>query len=256
MGEIRKVLAMDEIEPRTITSNMIWSDLCEDIHLHFRNVRFDFSETEWAGFRAAIHQLGLSVEEESLARDYEEGDPNRLIQLMYNVPLKSDSKYYPNRCVIELQKDNTVHFHYRDLRLHWTISEFKAIATLFRKAFVELRSLSMNPFPYRDVKELTYAVVPIEMIQPYDAGHRPLAIDDEHRKGIEHIKKLIKAGARIRPILVSSRGQRLDGFKRYMAFLELGHPTVECFVDPFGQMGGQGHKSLELSEEEANELHI
>jgi len=246
MGEIRKVLAMGELEPRTITAGQIWTDLCEDVHLHFRNTRFDFSEEEWAHFRAAINQLGMAVEMVAAENDYREGDPNFLIQQIYNTPVKTDSKYYPNRATLELQRDNTVHFHYRDLRVHWTSTEFRQIAQMFVDALDELKNL--KPFPFSVSEPTRIDGVPIDLIQPYDAGHRPLDIDKEHRDGIEHVKALIKAGKKIRPILVNCEGQRMDGFKRYMAQKELGCETIDIIVDPFAFMGGQNNQGLEDDE--------
>jgi len=249
MGEIKKLLAMGEVEPRSVTPGGIWTDLCENVHLHYRNNRFDFSEVEFAGFRAAINMLGLAVEKTAHAKGYREGDPNYLIHISFDVPLKTDSDYYPNRILIELQRDNTVHFHYRDLRLHFSLAEFKAIGNLFIEAMGAMLVLEdpllRAEFPHKDATTKIRAWVDINLIQPYDAGHRALAIDKDHRDGIEHVKGLINEGKKIRPILVDTRGQRLDGFKRYMAQLELGFKEIECIIDPFGVMGGQHNQSLE-----------
>jgi hypothetical protein len=209
MGEIKKVLAMDEIEPRSVTADRIWTDLCENVHLHYRNLRLDFSETEFATFRAAMHNLGMAVEMCAIEKDYEEGDPNVLIQQMFDMMLKTDSEYYTNRATIELQRNNTVHFHYRDLRIHWSYTEFLQIAKMFATAVSELEKL--KPFPYKVEKATRINKIPIDLIQPYDAGHLPLAIDDEHIEGVEYVKKLMEEGAKIRPILVNCEGQRLDG---------------------------------------------
>jgi len=251
VGKIRKLLAgTKKLQLRNITANQVWADLCEDIHLHYRNLRLDFSMLEWATFRAAVNHLGKAVEHCIEKYDYEEGDPNFLVGMYFNTLIPSDSEYYPNRCTLELQKDNTVHFHYRDVRLHWTLQEFKQIGALFENAMEKLRAAEQTKFPYKDVTTATHTSVPIDMIQPYDAGHLPFAEDDRHREGIEHVKKLIKSGANIRPILVAPDGQRLDGFKRYMAFKELGCDRIDCIIDPFGQMGGQHNQSLVLSDEE------
>jgi len=241
LGHIKKLLSGKTIPKRSMTPCSIWTDLCENIHLHYRNLRLEFSETEWAHFRAAINHLGKAVERCSVENGYEEGDPNFLIQQVYNFSLKPDSDYYKNRSTIELQRDDTVHFHYRDLRLHWSKREFVEIANMFVDAVGKFNAV--EPFRYADVKERTKVLCNIEDIQPYDEGHRPLAIDEEHRSGIEFIKSEIKNGVKIRPILVNTEGQRLDGFKRYMAFLELGFEEIWCFVDPFGIMGGQSNQS-------------
>ena len=253
MGEIRKVLAMGELPPRDVTPTMLWGDLCEDVHLHFRNLRFDYSEDEWAHFRAGINHIGMGVEYAAEENDYEEGDPNFLIQVLYNEPVLSQSAYYPDRVTVELQKDNTVHFHYRDLRMHLGYEEFKTIAGMFVDSLNELDALT--EFPHKGIKKPTLVSVPVESVQPYDAGHRPLAEDDVHREGIEYAKGLIKEGRKLRPILVNDEGQRLDGFKRYMAQLESGIKEIECIVDPFGEMGGQHNQNM-IADEELGEANV
>ena len=246
MGKIKKVLACGEIGPRTVTPNAIWTDLCENVHLHYRNNRFDFSEMEFAHFRAAINNCGKALEKSSIENNYREGDPNFLIQQMFNTPLKPDSDYYTNRVVIELQRDHTVHFHYRDLRLHWSKDEFEKIADMF----IEARNKVIEKWSYTPSEPTVYRDVKIDLIQPYDEGHRPLVFDQPHREGIEYVKELILDGKKIRPILVNTEGQRLDGFKRYMAHKELDLKAIDILVDPFGRMGGQHNQSF-LEDEDA-----
>jgi hypothetical protein len=242
VGNIKKLLACESIERRSVTPNMIWTDLCENIHLHYRNIRLEFSEKEFAEFRAAINMLGRAVEMVSTEKDYREGDPNFLIQQMYNTPLSAHSDYFPNRVTLEVQKDDTVHFHYRDLRLHFGHDEFVRISEIFSEAIQKFNT--KIDFPYKpDVKTL-YREIPLDLIQPYDEGHKPMDIDASHREGIDFVKDLIVEGKKIRPILVNTEGQRLDGFKRYMAHLELGLKKIDCYVDPFGQMGGQNNQGF------------
>ncbi len=255
MGHIKKVLAMDRLPARSVTPNMIWTDLCENVHLHYRNVRLDFSEKEFALFRAAIHNLGMAVEHIAEREDYEEGDPNFLIQQMFNEPLQTDSDYYSDRALIEWQRDRTVHFHYRDLRLHFSEQEFIFLGEMFsqaRELHSRMNSFDGADFPYKDVKVPMNVTLNIDMVQPYDEGHRPMVFDKDHRDGIEYCKELIREGKKIRPILVSTEGQRLDGFKRYMAHLELGIDKIDCVVDPFGFMGGQNNQSMLADSEETN----
>lgn len=182
MGEIKKLLGADKIPFRTITSNMIWGDLCENIHLHYRNLRLDFSHKEWAHFRAAVQMIGLNVEEQIEKTGHREGDPNFLIQIKYNEPLRTDSRYYPNRFTLEVQKDNTVHMHYRDLRIHMTYEECEKIADMFIEARETMKQ--SIEFPFKGVLEKKFAILPIDSIQPYDRGHLPLAEDTDHRNAI------------------------------------------------------------------------
>lgn len=251
MGKIKRVLALEELEPRSLTANLVWSDLCEDIHLHHRNIRFDFSMTEWSHLRAMMHSCGISIERLIEEKEYEEGDPNFLIQAIYDVPVKTDSEYYPNRFVIEENQDNTVHIHYRDVRIHLTHSEFSQIGKAFMKAMNKFVIPKKTLFPKLNKKIET--CLSIDYIQPYDEGHRPGVIDDEHREGIEYVKKLIQKGETIRPILITPDGQRKDGFKRYMAFKELGYTTIMCIVDPWAEMGGQHGQNFIADEGEKYE---
>lgn len=247
MGHIKKLLGAETIPYRTLTNTAIWGDLCENIHLHYRNIRLDFSEEEFATFRSAMFAIGLNIEEQSTKNNYKEGDPNFLIQATYNQPLTPDSRYYPNRVSLELNRDNTCHFHYRDLRIHMTYEEFRQIANMFKKALNEMDNV--EELPYRDLDYPVQVRLDIDQVQPYDAGHLPLDDDKAHRMGIEYVKELIKSGKKIRPILVSPDGQRLDGYKRYMAFKELGYTEIDCIIDPYGKMGGQHGQSFTLEEE-------
>ena len=249
MGHIKKLLAVKEIEPRSITPNTVWTDLCENVHLHHRNVRFDMSERDWAHLRAAITTCGVAIEKVAEEKNYREGNPVFLVQQIFNEPVPSDSDYYPNRVCIELNQDNTVHFHYRNIRLHWSLREFEAIASMF-KTGVETY-VSYKPFPYRDIEKPVRDWVDIDLIQPYDESHRPGVIDASHIAGIEYCKKLMsKPSNKIRPILVSHLGQRLDGFKRYMSAKQLGNKEIECIIDPYGIPGGQHNQSMLDDKEE------
>lgn len=239
MGHIKKLLAIEKLPPRSMTPDQIWTDLCENVHLHYRNVRFDFSENEWALFRSAINHLGIATEHTAVGYRYEEGDPNFLVQQVFETPLSPNSDYYHNRSTIELNRDGTVHFHYRDLRLHFSLEEFRIIAGMFIDA--EKNSRVVKESPFKDITEPTKLLANIDDIQPYDEGHRPGVFDEEHRDGIEYCKGLINSGKAIRPILVAPNGQRMDGFKRYMAHKELGFKSIWCIVDPVVDFMGKQH---------------
>ena len=243
MGEIKVLGSLKELPKREVTAQTIWTDLCENVHLHYRNIRLDFSEVEWAHFRAAINMLGLAVEECAIKNNFREGNPNFLIQQVYQVPLSASSEYYPDRVSIEKNLDNTVHLHYRDVRLHLSSGEFELMAQAFEEARRKFRKPAS--FPFLNTREAKRGMVPIDSVNPYDKGHKPGVIDDDHRAGIEYCKGLIMDGHKIRPIMVMSNGQRIDGFKRYMAFKELGYKEIEVIVDPFpGRLGIQERQSM------------
>lgn len=255
MGEIRKLLAGNVMERRSITATGIWVDLCENIHLHYRNLRLEFSEKEWAQFIHAVHMLGQAELHTAHQHNYREGDPNFLVQCHYNQPLSGDSTYFPNRLTVEEQFDGTYHVHYRDLRLHLSRREFMTVACAFEQALRRINNPDGDVWPeerFAAITERQRVRVPIQWVQPYDKGHKPLAIDADHRAGIEFVKQCIRDGKRLRPVLVDVRGVRRDGFKRYMAQLEMGYREIEVIVDPhIAELGGQWHESI--FDDEANE---
>lgn len=261
MGHIKKVLASQHLEPRSITPRMIWVDLCENIHIHYRNFRFDMSKQEFATWMCAMNCLYKASEYSMHKFKFEEGDPNNLKQLQFRQEINNNSDYYPNRAVLEWNRDDTYHFHYRDFRLHMSEDEFEDIAGMFVKGLEQKKAFQAfgKKYSINGLREPKCMEVEIEDVQPYDAGHKPgghcfdITKDDatdDHESGIEACMELIKAGKRIRPILVASDGQRLDGYKRYMAFKRLGYKRIPVIVDPQGRMGGQDGMSWELEAEE------
>lgn len=237
MGDIKQILVSEELEPRVLFPKRICVDLCENLHLHNRNIRHEFSLEEWALYSAAMQNLYKASEYSIDKHKYIEGTHDFFVQSNYNTPYPTNnSAYFPNRFSIEECRDDTFHVHYRDLRIELTRNEFEQITNAFAKA--KENKKKFVPFPYPDIKVPTLVTAPIDSIQPYDSGHLPGHIDKEHRDGIEYCKKLIKNGERIRPIVVNSNGQRTDGFKRYMAFKELGYKKIECLVDPTAPMLG------------------
>lgn len=94
--------------------------------------------------------------------------------------------------------------------------------------------------------------IPLNKIQIYDEMHElqedgSFIVDEkkdgksteEHLKGIEYIKSVLREGKKIMPILVrdNERGfyNRLDGFKRCIAYKELGYKNIEAFVCDLGE---------------------
>jgi len=74
-------------------------------------------------------------------------------------------------------------------------------------------------------------------LEDIDVGtHTPKHIDEEHRSKIESMKKKIKKGHTLPPFFVMAdknskiKYRRLDGFKRYLAYKELGYEKIDCIV--------------------------
>lgn len=89
--------------------------------------------------------------------------------------------------------------------------------------------------------------IPLNLIEIYDEMHElqedgSFIVDgakdgkstEDHMKDIKYIKSVIKEGKKTMPILVKDNDDgsytRLDGFKRCVAYKEMGHKNIEAFV--------------------------
>lgn len=266
MGKIKRQLALKDLNPRCVTPNHLYMDLCEDVHIHYRNIRFDMTVKEWALFIAMLNQIQVAADQVMTQTKYQEGDPNFMMQIMPKNTLCADSEYFPNRLSIEWQEGNTIHIHYRDLRLDLDFNEF----LIFAKAMGEAVANLTKPNAFEAVKDITEPAlikVAVDEIQPYDNGHRPGEMNKEHREGIEICKKLIADGKRIRPILITKDGIIIDGHKRYWAQKESGLKEIEAIVDPdwvitLGKdkmmyiLGGQFRMPFDIQEGEIDHYRI
>lgn len=239
MGHIKKVLALKELEPLEVTPNYMATELCEDVHIHYRNYRLDLSVRELKTLLGFLHRVFPAMEKQIESTGYKEGNPEFFLQFKETRVVEEESDYYPRRLCIELQTNNRVHLHYREFRLDLHLNEFLEIAEAFAQAHKAYKEFAGTP---RMRLSEGLHTVPLDRIQPYDDGHRPGAIDEEHRKGIEGIKKRLLNGEKIDPILIRPNGLRLQGFKRYMAYKELGYGEIECQVDAEANWGDQAEQ--------------
>lgn len=148
------------------------------------------------------------------------------------ITVKKEPDYFPDRWVVELCEN--IHVHLRNQRLEFSPFEFIQLYQLISEALPQLQSYYLTKDKRR--------VINIADIDPFDTGHR----DDgkggfdcgdktqEHRDGIEYVKKLYQEGKNVLPIAVckgeNGRYQRLDGFKRYWAQKELGKQRIKAYV--------------------------
>jgi len=146
---------------------------------------------------------------------------------------------------MEAAEEHLLHLHWRDMRiLLWPIERFELapvdfirMGKLFREAM----------FSYASNWD---TLIPLEDINPYDKRHWPTKTKwiekrgekrgtrevKEHKDGIQVVADGIEHGGKIFPILVEKinhpdyKYQRLDGFKRYMAYNYLGFSEIPCYV--------------------------
>lgn len=220
MGIIRKILAKGTFNGKPFFHDQLRIESAEAVHIHWRDIRLLATPRQFTGFCANIeiaHRRwdGDTSEEDSVLSTWE-------------IP---DGTLFKDEIAIEEQENGVIHFHYQDARIEMTPRRFLMMAELFEQAKKEFE-----------------IEIPMDQIEPYDPGHFPdeeswRAYDrenpdrtdnyDYHMEGINKILVGLSLGKRIRPIAVKEgnpKYERLDGFKRYMAYKALNHTTIPCYV--------------------------
>ncbi len=138
MGNCLKVLYETELEQRSVTPSSMWGDLCENIHIHIRNLRLDLSKEEFDNLYNAATILKDGLKKAIEEYDWKPGNEKFLISFDNGVRLTNDSAYFPNRLKVELERKGRVHIHYREVRLHLMIDEMKELAKALNESIKNL----------------------------------------------------------------------------------------------------------------------
>jgi hypothetical protein len=99
--------------------NRLAVDICENIHLHYRDIRVEYSLNEWEEFAAFILKAS-----EFIKSNYSKAG-NNFKQISTEISDKSD--YWNGRINVEKQGapfDDIIHIHYNDMRLELPKSMF------------------------------------------------------------------------------------------------------------------------------------
>jgi hypothetical protein len=124
-------------------------DLCENVHIHTRELRQEFSVAE---FFEHVHVLEVAAKDLrrylDLNPEYEEGAHKDLIafigdtpHLLVESPQPNESAYFAHRLAIELTAPHAmgaVHLHWRDYRIHLSRAELRLLADALQEAAQKL----------------------------------------------------------------------------------------------------------------------
>ena len=221
MGKIREILSKIELPfSSSLFEKRMSIEEAERIHFHWRNLRVLFTPRQYdvvtETFNKAIKKWDGKLNAENDLTLHDTIIPGEII--------------FNKEVSIEEQEDGTIHFHYQDLRLELRPKEFLKLTKLFNEAWDAY-------FPY-------YFLINMGDINPYDDNHPILWGNEEdyilHRKGIDYIKEGLKEGRTVYPIAVRPivndyfnlhrKYERLDGYKRYMAYMELGVEKIPAII--------------------------
>ena len=109
MGRIDVILKKKDIKKPSL-NNRFTIELCENIHLHYRNLRLEFSKEEFLYILNLLKQID---NDEIKNFNYNDYSYKELIKV-FDLP---NETFFNNRLQIEKQKEGHFHIHYRNLRI-------------------------------------------------------------------------------------------------------------------------------------------
>ena len=109
MGDNKRIIKKKVI-PIPRLNQRLTVELCENVHLHYRNLRLEFSKDEFLFIVKLIKGLDEKVIKDFV---YDKGNFNELIKTVDLPPCTE----FNDRLQIEELMDGSFHVHYRNLRL-------------------------------------------------------------------------------------------------------------------------------------------
>lgn len=112
MGEIKQVIIEKEV-PTPMFNESLRVELCENVHIHYRNIRLEFKPAEFLLFREAmVRATPEKVESFDYGKDH-------VLLVTARLPQCTE---FDKRMRVEEQTDGSFHIHYRNIR-----GEFKSL---------------------------------------------------------------------------------------------------------------------------------
>jgi hypothetical protein len=262
MGRTLKTLVEIKLPPRESHNSRALVDLCENIHIHYREWRQVFTLPEWLEFVTMLTQAARDVRN-YLAQnpDYREGEWHNtlmvanagLARLIKSSPAPNQSTYFDRTFAVEIMHPSMrdeMHVHWRDYRFVLPRSHFRQIADAFTEARVKLdewdeaegypeshwRTRSVDAEIAAKAK-LGESVGPIGGEVQLSVGSiQPRESSPRDAVWVGRLVELYRAGEWVAPVVVSTEpggGHAIiDGNHRLTAAKEAGAKTINAVVVP------------------------
>jgi hypothetical protein len=192
MGDTLKVLAEAALPDRVPLAGRILVDLCENVHIHHRDWRQEFSTAEFFEHLALLKRYGEQLRRYLDANPEYREDlyPDTILKcgpdLLQASPAPNVSRYSPRRLRVELVRAHSmgeVHIHWRDHRLDLDREQLRTAAATFQAAVRALDDYEAR-HAYPPAPTLTMAEVEDLDSRPRPPvpgpGHFARLLDDRH----------------------------------------------------------------------------
>jgi ParB-like nuclease domain len=270
MGAVKKYLAQRTLKDRERHNSRLFVDLCENIHIHFREYRLIFSLDEYFEFVDIVSKSTRDVRNYLYKNpEYQEEKfpttimvacgPHRQLKFLQNSPKPNQSEYHNNHFAIELQEEtitDEIHVHWRDLRValsrenfkdvaegfieaHKTLADFETQHDYQRKAHFDRAVDGLNNAELDGEQVQGVEKLPLDKIVSYWCKDLKTLKSDWKRNNvyIDVLKSRFVNREPVPPLLVSRANQDgvhyiVNGHHRYLAAREADLDAVDAIVMP------------------------
>lgn len=183
MGNIKEILSETIIGKKGIYENHSRLEIEENIHLHYRDCRYVLKKEDFLNLVKLFNDAYQKYKEIGAPENTKE-----MVQLS-GEPL--DYSIHGNRLGCELGYDETVHIHYRDLRLHLNRPDFRIMSENLHIGNLMLNVLDSKIVDLKDKNIRLHPVVyqHIENLKKYDNGEYPKENPEDIIKYLLDIKR-------------------------------------------------------------------
>lgn len=233
-------------------------DLCENIHIHYREFRIVFSLDEYLEFVDALKNCTEDLRNYLMQNpDYTEGTYDTTLMIaggvkrtVKNSPEPNKSFYFNNDFMIELQDESEIdeiHVHWRDYRFALYRDHFKIIANAFFEAKKKLEDFESNYNYINKYKFGSFQKSNRDYTSRWIMGEHEIDIKNintrfsniekqfkPNPKSIEILSEKYSKGERVFPILLSTESngehQVIDGNHRLLAAKKAGLKSINSII--------------------------
>ncbi len=263
MGAVKELLVTVDLPERERHNSRLFSDLCENVHIHYREYRNIFSLPEYFEF------IDIIKKGEQDIRNYLSNNPSygegqyqntiiiaggreRQMKFLQNSPAPNQSTYDNLVFRIELNEEKVtdeIHIHYRDFRIAMNRLCFHAVATATAEAHERLKEIEAQGGYQRkphldrhitddwsqtaEISKSDTNLMGAELIHVSRIASKhfdDLTTWQADRPSIDRLKKAISDGERLTPILVTKEEDGffyiIDGHHRARALMESGKNKI------------------------------
>ncbi len=184
MGNIKEILSETPIGKKGIYENHSRLEIEENIHLHYRDGRYIFKKEDFLNL--------VRLFNEAYQRYKAIGTPECMDKMVQLAGGPLGDSLHSNRLGCELGHDETIHIHYRDLRLHLNRPDFHIMAENLHIGNLMLNLIDSKNIDLTSKNIRIHPVVHqhIENLKKYDNGEYPKENPDDIIRYVLDIKKI------------------------------------------------------------------